>query len=42
MLGDGLLIIPAQVAKVNGEHENNVWGIMQCPEYALKCNKVFT
>ena len=29
----------SQVAKVNGGHKKNVWEIMQCPEFALKCNK---
>ena len=24
---------------VNGGHKKNVWEIMQCPEYVLKCNK---
>ena len=24
---------------VNGGHKPNVWEIMQCPEYVLKCNK---
>ena len=32
--------IKSQVAKANGGHiKKNVWEIMQCPEYALKCNK---
>ena len=24
---------------VDGGHKRNVWEIMQCPEYTLKCNK---
>ena len=24
---------------VNGGHKNNVWEIMRCPEYVLKCDK---
>ena len=32
------LVLP-QVPKANGGHKKNVWEIMRCPEYALKCNK---
>ena len=32
-------LMQPQVAKANGGHKKNVWEIMQCPEYALKCNK---
>ena len=31
--------VQSQVAKANGGHKKNVWEIMRCPEYALKCNK---
>ena len=31
--------VPSEVGKANGEHKRNVWGIVQCPGYVLKCNK---
>ena len=31
--------VTSQVAKANGGHKKNVWEIMRCPEYVLKCNK---
>ena len=31
--------VSPQVAKANGGHKKNVWEIMRCPEYVLKCNK---
>ena len=33
--------IKTQVAKVSDEHKWNVWEIMECPKYVLKCNKSF-
>ena len=29
--------LSAQVAKANGAHKKNVWEIVRCPEYVLKC-----
>ena len=29
----------SQVAKANGKNKKNVWEIIQCPEYVLKCNR---
>ena len=35
--------VTAQAAKANGGHKKNVWKIMRCPEYVLKCSlKVFS
>ena len=31
--------VGAQVAKANGGHQKNVWKILRCPQYVLKCNK---
>ena len=31
--------LTAQVTKANGAHKKNVWEIVWCPEYVLKCNK---
>ena len=31
--------VSPQVAKANGGHKKNVWEIMRCPEYVMKCNK---
>ena len=40
IIGGSKLVIYPQVAKsINGGHKKNVWEIMRCPEYVLKCNK---